>query len=88
MPPTHAGLADPRAYVRVATIVRQQIIDGTLEPGRPGPSITRLSQEHGHARPTCSKALRMLESKGLLTRFPGLGYYVNRAPAPVGSTRT
>ena len=36
MPPTHAGLADPRAYVRVATIVRQQIIDGTLKPGQAG----------------------------------------------------
>jgi hypothetical protein len=26
-------------------IVRQQIIDGTLESGQPAPSITRLSQE-------------------------------------------
>jgi DNA-binding transcriptional MocR family regulator len=56
-------------------------LDGTLEPGQPAPSITRLSQEHGHARPTCSKALRILEGEGLLTRIPGLGYYVNRTPA-------
>ncbi len=82
MPPTHAGLTDPRAYVRLAEIVRRQIIDGTLEPGRPAPSITRLSQEHGHARPTCGKALRMLKGEGLLTRIPGLGYFVNLAPAP------
>ncbi len=82
MPPTHAGLTDPRAYVRLAEIVRRQIIDGTLEPGRPAPSITRLSQEHGHARPTCGKALRMLEGEGPLTRIPGLGYFVNRAPVP------
>ena len=73
---TDTGLADPRAYVRLAAIVRQQIIDGTLERGQPAPSITRLSQEHGHARPTCGKALRMLEGEGLLTRIPGLGYYV------------
>jgi len=65
--PTRSGLEDPRAWVRLAAIVRQQIIDGTLEPGRPTPSITRLSQEHGHARPTCSKALHMLESEGLVT---------------------
>ena len=71
------GLADPRAYVRLAAIVRQQIADGTLKPGQPAPPITRLSQEHGHARPTCGKALRMLEDEGLLTRIPGLGYYVN-----------
>ena len=82
MPPTHAGLADPRVYVRLAEIVRQQIIDGMLEPGRPTPSITRLSQEHRHARLTCGKALRLLEREGLLTRIPGLGYYVNRVPAP------
>jgi DNA-binding GntR family transcriptional regulator len=73
---THMGLADPWAYILLAAIVRQQINDGTLPPGRPAPSITRLSQEHGHARPTCGKALRMLEDEGLLTRIPGLGYYV------------
>ena len=83
MLPADTGLADPRAYVRLVAIVRQQIIDGTLERGQPAPSITRLSREHGHARPTCGKALRMLEREGLLTRIPGLGYYVNRVPTPV-----
>jgi GntR family transcriptional regulator len=72
----HAGFADPRAYMRLAALVRQQITDGTLKPGRPAPPITRLSQEHGHARATCGKALHMLEDEGLLTRMPGLGYYV------------
>jgi len=76
---THRGLADPRAYVRLAAIVRQQIADGTLRSGDRAPSITRLSQEHGHARPTCGKALRMLEGEGLVTRIPGLGYYVNHS---------
>jgi hypothetical protein len=42
MLPADTGLADPRAYVRLAAIVRQQIIDGTLERGQPAPSITRL----------------------------------------------
>ena len=77
MTPAHTGLTDPRAYVRLAAIVRQQIADGTLDSGQPAPTITRLSQEHGHARPTCGKALRMLEGEGLLTRIPGLGYYVS-----------
>ena len=85
---TGTGLADPRAYVRLAAIVRQQIIDGPLEPGQPAPSITRLSREHGHARPTCGKALRMLEGEGLLTRIPGLGYYVNRVSASAAQSRT
>jgi DNA-binding GntR family transcriptional regulator len=58
------GLTDSKAYVRLAAIVRQQIIDGKLRPGGPAPSITFLSQEHGHARLTCSRPLRMLEVKG------------------------
>ena len=69
-------LADPRAYVRLAAIVRQQITDGILKPGQPAPSITRLSQEYGHARPTCGKALRLLEGEQVLARIPGLGYYL------------
>jgi DNA-binding GntR family transcriptional regulator len=70
-------LADPRAYVHLAALVRQQIADGTLKPGQPTPPISRLSKEYGHALPTCGKALRMLEGEGLVTRIPGLGYYVN-----------
>jgi DNA-binding GntR family transcriptional regulator len=42
----------------------------------PTPSITTLSQEYGHARQTCAKALHVLEEEGLLARIPGLGYYV------------
>jgi DNA-binding GntR family transcriptional regulator len=45
------------------------------------PSITALCQEYGHARETCAKALRILEAEGLLTRIPGLGYYVKGTPA-------
>jgi GntR family transcriptional regulator len=72
-----SGLTDPRAYRRLATMIRQEINEGTLRRGQPTPSIARLSLEHGHARRTCSKALRVLESEGLVTRFPGLGYYVS-----------
>jgi DNA-binding GntR family transcriptional regulator len=73
---TSGGLEDPRAYMRLAAIVRQQVTDGILKPGQPAPSITRLSQEYGHARPTCGKALRLLEGEQVLMRVPGLGYYV------------
>jgi len=64
MVPAHMGLADPRAYVRLAAILRQQIVDGTLQVGRRTPSLTRLSQEHGHARLTCSKAFACWKAKG------------------------
>ena len=66
--------------MRLAVRLRRDIADGKLAPGMPTPSITTLSQQYGHARQTCAKALRMLEDEGLLTRIPGLGYYVKAAP--------
>ncbi len=39
-----------------------------------------MSQEYGHARQTCSKALGVLVKEGLLIRYPGLGYYVAGKP--------
>ena len=70
------GLRDPRAYRRLAAAAREQISSGALRPGQPLPSITELAREHGHARATCSKAYRLLEAEGFVTRYPGLGYYV------------
>jgi GntR family transcriptional regulator len=67
---------DPRAYVRIADALRQQITAGRLKIGQPVPSITTLTQEHGVARQTAAKALQLLESEGLVHRVPGLGYYV------------
>jgi DNA-binding GntR family transcriptional regulator len=64
--------------VRLAARLRREIAEGKLTPGMPTPSITTLSQQYGHARQTCAKALRTLEDEGLLTRVPGLGYYVTR----------
>ena len=69
---------DPRAYVRIAALVRRQIADGTYAPGQPVPSITRLVQEHGVARETASHALHVLEDEGLVYRVPGLGYFVTQ----------
>ena len=62
--------------MRIAGLVRQGVTEGRWRPGEPVPSITTLSQEYGVARQTAAKALRLLESEGLLARVPGLGYYV------------
>jgi DNA-binding GntR family transcriptional regulator len=66
---------DPRAYVRLAVAVRDEIASGRLNPGQPV-SITTLCQAHGHARQTGSKALQLLVADGLVFRVPGLGYHV------------
>jgi DNA-binding GntR family transcriptional regulator len=73
---------DPRAYIRLAAELRRDIAEGKLAPGQPTPSITTLSQQYGHARQTCAKALRLLVDEGLLIRYPGLGYYVAGKPKP------
>ena len=73
---------DPRAYIRLALELQKQIEEGKLPPGSPTPSITTLTQDHGHARQTCAKALRLLVDEGLLIRYPGLGYYVAGTPKP------
>jgi DNA-binding GntR family transcriptional regulator len=71
---------DPRAYVQLAIMLRRQIADRSLVPGKPVPSITTLSREHGVSRPTVRKALRMLEGEGLVHRILGLAYYVRPDP--------
>ena len=72
--------SDPRAYVQLAGILRKAIAAGKYPAGTATPSITTLSQEYGHARQTCSKALGVLVKEGLLIRYPGHGYYVVGKP--------
>lgn len=69
---------DPRMYRRIETLVRDQIIDGTLKEGTPIPPINAFRREFGCARETAGKAMRSLAAEGLLVRYPGLGYYVAR----------
>ena len=67
---------DPRAYVRLANLLRQQITNGTLRPGQPTPSITTLTQEHGIAGGTVDRAVDLLKAEGLVRTVPGRGIYV------------
>jgi DNA-binding GntR family transcriptional regulator len=75
---------DPRRYVQIADDIRGMIRDGRLHSGDPAPSITALTQDHGVARQTAAKALRLLEEEGLLEKWPGLGYFVTGS----GASRT
>ena len=70
-------MPDPRAYRSLATLLRDQITSGKLAPGERLPSIGKLRQEHGHSRPTVTKAMKVLSDEGLIYRVPGLGYYRN-----------
>ena len=74
---------DPRAYMRLAALIREQIASGKLAPGGRLPSIAILRREHGHSRQTVGKAMRILEGDGLIYPVPGLGYFVSQEPAGV-----
>jgi GntR family transcriptional regulator len=78
---TVAAQPDPRAYMRLAAIIRQQIAEGTLARGARLPSIAVLRSDHGHSRQTVGKAMHVLEDEGLIYRVPGLGYYVTASVA-------
>jgi len=67
---------DPRAYMQLASALRERIRDGELKPGCRVPSIRTVNQETGRSRQTAGKAMRVLEGEGLLTLVRGLGYYV------------
>ena len=67
---------DQRRYVRVAGTLAGEIQSGKYTPGKRLPSIHELCQETGLSRQTIGKALRLLESEGLVERVPGLGYFV------------
>jgi biotin operon repressor len=80
----HPGQPDPRRYMQLAALVRQQIRDGTLAAGQHLPSITGLCEELACSRQTAGKAMQQLERAGLVFRVPGLGYFVAGTAAADG----
>ena len=62
--PVDLGEADPRPYIRMAALLRRQILAGEIASGQPVPSLTTLSREFGHARMTCGKAMKLLDKRG------------------------
>ena len=70
-------------YLQIAAILRAAIERGDYPPGRPVPSESRLMQEHGVARLTARKAVRVLADEGLVEVVSGRGVYVaERPPQP------
>jgi GntR family transcriptional regulator len=78
---TAAPQPDPRAYMQLAALIRDQIASGILAPGGRLPSIAVLRRQHGHSRQTVGKAMRILAHEGLIYRVPGLGYYISQRAA-------
>lgn len=63
-------------YLQLAATLREAIERGDYLPGRAIPSENQLLQEHGLARATIRKAMRVLASEGLVEVLPGRGVFV------------
>jgi GntR family transcriptional regulator len=63
-------------YLQLAAILRARIEAGDYPPGRALPSETTLMQEHGLARETVRKGVRVLRDEGLVQIVQGRGAYV------------
>ncbi|HCU93100.1 MAG TPA: hypothetical protein DHU96_10340 [Actinobacteria bacterium] len=61
---------------RVAAHLRDRIHSGELRPGQQLPTVSQLAAELGAGRATVSRALRMLESEGLIVTRPRWGSFV------------
>ncbi|HEX6479578.1 MAG TPA: GntR family transcriptional regulator [Ktedonobacteraceae bacterium] len=60
----------------IAARLRQKITDGTLQAGTRLASERDLSMEFGVSRMTVRHAIEILESEGLVARYPGRGTFV------------
>lgn len=77
-------------YLRIAGILEQQIMDGTLRTGDRLPSLRTVCREHGVSQNTAMNAYFHLESKMLIEARPQSGYYVrySRTRLPAMPKRT
>jgi len=83
---------DPREWVQFAGSLVDRINAGDFKPGQMLPPINVLRGEAGlRSRQPVTKALMLLEERGILTRFPGVGYQVtsegSRPPAGAAGRR-
>lgn len=63
-------------YRQIADDLRQQIMDGTIPPGRRIPSMVEMEQQYQVARDTLRKATQVLKDEGLVETVNGMGIYV------------
>ena len=61
---------------QLAALLREEIRSGKRPPGSRLPTIMQLSEEHGVATATVTKALRILKREGLVIGSTGHGTFV------------
>jgi DNA-binding transcriptional MocR family regulator len=68
-------------YLRISTLIEQQVLDQVLKIGDKLPSVRLLSKQHGASVSTVLQAYYHLEGKGLIESRPQSGYYVRYNPS-------
>ena len=63
-------------YEQIAAQIKDQIVDGTLEPGQPLPSIRGLAKDLRISVITTKRAYDELEQEGFLYTVAGKGSFV------------
>jgi DNA-binding LacI/PurR family transcriptional regulator len=88
----HQSFADqnlpgrPNKYKKIFEQLQQAIAEGKYKEGQRIPSETQLSRTCGASRLTVARALKELETLGLIERKPGSGSYVKRQERAAGRT--
>lgn len=65
-------------YHQLRELLIEQIESGEWEPGHQLPTEKELSGEFGVSRATVRQAMQLLETQGLIERYPGRGTFVAR----------
>ena len=68
--------ADHPLYRRLAHLLKEAIVAGTLRPGDRLPSVRQLAQQHDVSLSTAMQACRHLENEALIEARPKSGYFV------------
>ena len=81
--PRRAGRRGGRVaplYHQLYVLLRDQLLEGSLDPARALPSEPDLAARYGVSRVTIRRTLAALEREGLIRRVRGVGTYPARPP--------
>lgn len=71
-------------YLQLADRLRRAVADGAYATGEKFPSVRALAEEHGTAKETVSKAIRVLKEEGVLRTVGGIGTVIRDLPVADG----
>jgi GntR family transcriptional regulator len=79
-------MQDPQPHRRIADALREAIAEGRLHPRAQLPTKRALAAQEDVSEPTVAKAIKQLESEGLVESVPRAGVFVVADPQAVLAT--